>query len=166
MGFRKEYDEMADRYMLLGDQYTIVEDKKGSLKFGLYASAQFVDLKQGGDTLWIVCTRIHTEWHWVSGTEGILLIDGNRFPFVGNLMVSDTFWSEATWLSDSELQIFEEVHIGCDPDILTLIAESESGADVEVKVRLNQIDFTLPPGVIQDLRAMHESLKDESYGDT
>lgn len=165
MGFKKEYDEMADRYLLIGDQHTIFEEKQGSLKFGLYASAQFVDLKDGGDTLWIVCTRTHTDWHWVSSTEGILLIDGNRFPFVGNLMTSDTFWSEPTWLYESELQVFEEVHIGCDPDLLGLIAESDAGAEVEVKVRLNQIDFTLPSGVVNDLREMYQSLKDESYGE-
>ena len=163
MAVRKEFDEMADRYLLLGDEHTVSEEKRGSAVFGLYVSARFVDLKQGGDTLWIVCKRRDTEWHWARNAQGILMIAGNRAPFAGNLMVAETFWSDPTWLHSSTLQVLEEVHIRCTPSSLQIV-DSELRDELTIKVRINAVDFTLPQGVLQDMRAIHQSLSRGSYG--
>ena len=154
---------MADRYLLRGDEHIVTETKHGSAIFGLYASAQFVDLKEGGDTLWIVCRRRDTDWHWAKNTNGVILIGANRASFVGNLVVAETFWSDPTWLHSSTLQVLEEVHIRLTPSSLEIV-KSEGGEELQIKIRINSVDFALPQGVLRDMRSMYESLSRGSYG--
>lgn len=143
MGIVKAFDEMADRYQYRGESHQVMNDKYG---FGqVWLSAAFVDLKQGGDTFWLIAKRKGNDWHWIEDASFILLIDGNRFNGVGAVRDSEVS-QEAGWF-ETKVLCNEEIHCGGDVDLMRLLANCQSA-----KFRLRDVDFVLPAGLISDVR--------------
>lgn len=149
MGIRKTYDDMADRYQYFGDSYQVHNDKNG---FGqVWLSAAFVDLKQGGDTFWIIAKRKANDWHWISNNDFILLVDNERFNGGGHVVDSEV--TQEAGFFETKVLCNEEIHCGTDVAIMNLIANSQS-----VKFRLGNADFMLPAGLIADVKAIAEDV--------
>ena len=69
MAVAKTYDEMADRNQYLGDSTQVLNDLKG---FGsVWMQPAFIDLKEGGDTFWLIVARMGEEWDWIHNTNFI-----------------------------------------------------------------------------------------------
>lgn len=150
MAIRKTFDDMADRYQYRGDSHLVVNDKHG---FGqVWLSAAFVDLKEGGDTFWLMATRKANDWHWIQNSNFILLVDGQRFTGVG--AVRDSEVSQENGFFETKVLCNEEIHCGGDFGIMELIANSQVA-----KFRLGNADFVLPPGLISDIKEITSDVK-------
>ncbi len=153
MAVTKQYDEMEDRHLYISGEHTVFERKQGSAKFSIHVSAQYVNLPSGDDVLWLVFKRVDLDWLWSSDATGVLLVDGQRFPFEGDLRSYDSFWGPETLFSDSSLQVYEEVHVPFEPNMLEIL-----GAAQAAKTRLGGYDFELPPGIFEDIREIKGSV--------
>ena len=150
MSIKKSFDEMADRYQYIGDSHQVIDDKNG---FGqVWLSVAYVDLKEGGDSFWLVAIRKGADWYWIENTNFILLLDGQRFTGVG--AVRDSEVSQEAGFFETKILCNEEIHCGGDFGILKLIAESQSA-----KFRLGDVDFILPPALISDSKEILADLK-------
>ncbi len=150
MAIKKTFDEMADRYQYRSDSYQVINDKYG---FGqVWLTAAFVDLKQGGDTFWLMATRKANDWHWIRDSNFILLIDGHRFTGVG--AVRDSEVSQEHGFFETKVLCNEEIHCGGDVGIMQLLANCQSA-----KFRLGNVDFVLPPGLISDIKDMNSDVE-------
>ena len=140
---------MADRWTYIGDMHKVLDDKNG---FGeVWLRAMFVDLKDGGDTFWLAAIRKSLEWYWLDDTSFILLIDGKRFNGVGSVAQSE-ITQESAWFEEKTI-CNEEIHCGGDIEILKLISVSQTA-----KFRLKDVDFTLPPGLVDDVKKIAADL--------
>ena len=145
MAIQKSFDEMADRYQYQGTSYQVINEKYG---FGqVWLSVAFVDLKEGGDTFWLIATRKGNEWHWIEDTSFILLVDGERFNGVGS--VRDSEVTQEAGFFETKIICNEEIHCGGDIGIMQLLANAQNA-----KFRLRDVDFVLPSELIADVRAI------------
>lgn len=157
MGINKTYDEMADRYEYRGYGHQMLDSKSA---FGeVQLSVAFVDLKEGGDTFWIIARRKGSYWHWIDDASFILLVDGERFSGVGT--AHDGQVTEEPGFFDTKIWCNEEIHCGGDIEIMNLIADSKSS-----KFRLGGVDFVLPQGLISDVKEIVADINATGgYGD-
>ena len=150
MALSKSFDDMADRYEYRGAMHQVVNDKYG---FGqVWLSIAYVDLKEGGDTFWLMATRKANNWHWIEDTNFILLVDGQRFTGVG--AVRDSEVTQEQGFFETKVLCNEEIHCGGDFSILELIANSST-----TKFRLGNVDFVLPLGLISDAKEIVADIK-------
>jgi hypothetical protein len=151
MAVAKTYDEMADRNQYLGDSTQVLNDLKG---FGsVWMQPAFIDLKEGGDTFWLIVARMGEEWDWIHNTNFIFLIDGERFMGVGDIHKHEV-------LRETDGYIYEEIHCGGDLEILKLLANCKSA-----KFRLGEKDFVLEPSILADIKGIYEEIKSNGgYG--
>ncbi len=157
MAIRKSYDDMADRYQYRGDSHKVIDDKHG---FGqVWLSIAYVDLKEGGDTFWLMATRKANDWYWIEDTNFILLVDGERFTGVG--AVRDSEVTQEQGFFETKVLCNEEIHCGGDFGVLELIANSRL-----TKFRLGNRDFVLPPGLISDAQEITADIRaNGGYGE-
>jgi hypothetical protein len=104
-----------------------------------------VDLKEGGDTFWLMANRKANDWHWIEDSNFILLVDGERFTGVG--AVRDSEVSQEQGFFETKVLCNEEIHCGGDFGIMELIANSQM-----TKFRLGNVDFVLPPELVSDIK--------------
>ncbi len=157
MAVRKKFDDMADRFEYSGDLHKVIDDKYG---FGqVWLSVGFIDLKEGGDTFWLMALRKANDWHWIEDTNFILLVDGQRFTGVG--AVRDSEVTQEHGFFETKVLCTEEIHCGGDFGIMELIANSTMA-----KFRLGGKDFILPPELVSDVKQItSEILASGGYGD-
>jgi|GEM_PF-6872777 len=150
MAIRKSFDDMTDGYQYRGNMHQVINDKYG---FGqVWLSIAYVDLKEGGDTFWLMATRQANDWYWIEDTNFILLIDGERFTGVGAVRGSDVTQEQGFF--DTKVLCNEDIHCGGDFGILELIANSRLA-----KFRLGNVDFVLPPDLISEAKEIVEDIK-------
>lgn len=134
---------MADRWTYIGSKHQVIKDKYG---FGeVWLLPQFVDLKDGGDTFWLVVLRKGENWHFLDDTNFILLVDGTRYTGAGHVVDSEVT-QETAWF-DTKVVCNEEVHCGTDIALMKLLANSQSA-----KFRLKDVDFVLPKSLISEIK--------------
>jgi hypothetical protein len=151
MAVVKSYDEMADRNVYRGDLTQVLNDLKG---FGSVSMQPgFVDVKEGGDTFWLIVARIGNDWEWIYNTNFIFLIDGERFMGEGSIAKNEI-------PQDASNYVYEEINCGGDLGFLKLLANCKSA-----KFRLGEKDFTLPPSILADIKEIYEDIKSNGgYG--
>jgi hypothetical protein len=154
MSVTKQYDEMEDRHIFAGSEHAVFEKKEGSAKFSIHVSAQYVKLPTAEDVLWLVVKRVDLDWLWSSDSTGVLLVDGQRLTFQGDLRSYDSFWGPDTLFFEASLQVYEEVHIPFEPKILAVLGGAKSA-----KMRLGGVDFELPAALFVDIGEIMKSVE-------
>ncbi len=149
MSVTKNYDEMADRYTYWGELRPLIKDKHG---FGVVqVRPVFVDLKDGGDVFWIIFIRKANDWYWLNRNEFIILADGQRFSGVAAVRNSEVTQEQGFF--ETRVLCNEEMHCGTSTEIMEVNGNAQS-----VKIRLGDVDMTLPVGFMSDVRDIMNDL--------